>query len=127
MATLTVRKISFGTYTPGASPTYSGLDASAVLDTPIVTGDQFIDDSRTFLWCKNSGSILTVSVTAQKPSDEGITTNVVVSIPATTGSKFWGPFGSRFIDVNGYVQITYPGGITGLTIAAFSLAEKGRG
>lgn len=127
MATLTVRKITFGTYTGGATPKYGGLSLVA-LDTPAVGGDQFLNDGRTFFVARNTGgSINTVTIAAQKASDEGITTSCVVDIPATTGHLCFGPFdANKFNDVNGYCLVTYSG-VTGLTVAAISLSEKARG
>ncbi len=127
MATLTVRTISFGTFTPGATPKYGGLSV-ATLDTPAVGGDQFATGNRTFLFAKNTNAaIRTVTVDAKKASDQGITTDVVVDIPATTGAVMWGPFEeAQFGGATGLADITYDA-ITDLTIAALKLAEKARG
>lgn len=124
MATLTVRKLSMGTWTPGAPGSYPGL-VLTTLDTPIITGDQFIDDGRTFLLCKNGATTVDITVTCQKADDDGHKVDVKVTVGANATIAF-GPFGSKFVDVNGYVQVTYTN-VTTITVAAISLAEKGRG
>jgi uncharacterized Zn-binding protein involved in type VI secretion len=127
MATLTVRTISFGTYTPGATPKYGGLNV-ATLDSPAALGDQFACGNRTFLFAKNANaSARTVTVDAKKASDQGITTDVVVDIPATTGAVMWGPFeAAQFGGSTGLADITYDA-VTDLTIVALKLAETARG
>lgn len=127
MATLTKRTCSFGAFTPGATPKYAGLVVTATgLDTCAAGGDQFVDDGQTFLMVSNTdATTVSVTVTSQKPSDEGITQNVVVDV-AQNVVKIFGPFGTRFVDVNGYVQITYSA-VTALKIAAIKLADQGRG
>lgn len=125
MATLTVRKLSFGTWTPGAPGSYAGLVLTSPLDTPIITGDQFIDDGRTFLLCANGATAADVTVTCVKADDDGHKIDVKVPVGANATIAF-GPFGAKFIDINGYVQVAYSN-VTTIKVAAVSLAEKGRG
>ena len=76
--------------------------------------------NRTFIWSKNtSGGDLTVTLTAQKQTSDGATTNEVITIPATTGNKKIGPIPYRMIDNAGNVYLDYAGGVTNLTIGVF--------
>jgi hypothetical protein len=60
----------------------------------------------------------TVHIASPKACSQGYTHPLDVVIPATSGKKSLGTFNtSRFNDDNNYVQLTYPDGITGLTIA----------
>jgi hypothetical protein len=122
MATLTKRVINLGTFTDAATPLCVIADSNA-LDTPTVTGDQFIANDRTFLEMASS-TTLSVRVIAQKPNEDGIYMHVQVAMAQNLRKKM-GPFDSHYVDSNGYVQITYPAGITGLTIAAYELASQG--
>jgi hypothetical protein len=122
---LTKKTISYGTYTPGASPKYGGLDIST-LDTPNVDGNYFVGDNRTyFLATLSSGSTVTVTVDCPHACSEcGITTDVVFTV-ASGKTIAIGPFGADMLDSSGYVQITYSG-ITNLTVAAVRLVEDAR-
>lgn len=70
----------------GLSPTYSAAAAS----TTVTTGD------RSFLHVKNTnGSSMTVTITATAIVDGQTVTDLVVTVPATTGDKMIGPLSSR--------------------------------
>jgi hypothetical protein len=129
MATLAVRTISFGARNASAvTRVYAGLDMTTALDAGANAGDQFINDGLTFLRAKNTGSIKQVTVLCQRNNADGFKEDCVVSIPATTGDKTFGPFGADFTDDNGYCQIRYESSdATGITISPFRLAAKGRG
>jgi len=85
-------------------------------------GEQFINDGKTFLEFKNtSGGALTVLINSQVPCEEGYDHDITITVPLTTGDMRVAPLPiNRFNDANGYVQMTYPGGVTNLTIAAFN-------
>lgn len=60
----------------------------------------------------------TVHIASPKECNQGYTHPLDIIVPATTGERSAGVFiTSRFNDANNYVQITYPEGITNLTIA----------
>lgn len=124
-ALLTRKTISFGAFTPGATPKYAGL-VTTTLDTPEATGNYFIGDSRTFFVATvASGSTVKITFDTSKACSEcGITQDVVVDVAAGV-TKMIGPFGSDMLDTSGYVQVTYDG-IVNLTVAAIRLAEEGR-
>jgi hypothetical protein len=83
-------------------------------------GDTFVPDSDTFLRANNaSGGALSVTV-AITGKYHGLTvTSISVSFPAGA-SRMIGPFPTdAFADATGVASITYPGGVTSLTIGAF--------
>lgn len=107
MAVLTVQQAALA----GLNPSYAAASAS---------GDSFPNDGRTLLHVKNTNAAArTVTVTSQKTASPGLTpANNAVSVPATTGERFIGPFDPTiWNDVNGNLQITYSAE-TGVTIAA---------
>ena len=128
MATLVVRKITFGARTGGSVPVVAGVDLSAVYDTPAAGGDKFHNDGRTTVRIKcTDGTLKQVTFAAVKASDQGLLENVSINVPATSGHVELGPFdAAEFNDNDGNVNISYSA-VTGVTIAAFSMAEKGRG
>ena len=88
-------------------------------------GDSFQNDGATALYVKNgSGGALTVSADAPNADNFGIINDAhdnVASIPAGA-ERLLGPFPpGRFNDANGRVQLTYPGGVTTLTVAPFRI------
>jgi hypothetical protein len=96
----------------GTVVTYSAAD---------VAGDSYQNTGSQKVRYKNSsGGVLTCRVDTPNPDNFGIVDDVhdiVLSVPAG-GEIEAGPFNqSRHNDTNGRVQITYPGGVTGLTIA----------
>ncbi len=69
----------------GLTPTYSAAAAS----TTVTTGD------RSFLHVKNTaGSSMTVTITGTASVDGQPVTDLVVTVPATTGDKMIGPIKS---------------------------------
>lgn len=70
----------------GLSPTYS----AAVSSTTVTTGD------RSFLHVKNTnGSSMTVTLTATAQVDGQAVSDLVVTVPATTGDKMIGPISTK--------------------------------
>jgi len=70
----------------GLTPTYTAAAAS----TTVTCGD------RSFLHVKNTnGSSMTVTVTATAQVDGQTVTDLVVTVPATTGDKMIGPLTSK--------------------------------
>ena len=106
MAELTVQKTSLA----GLGPTFVPAQAG---------GDTFENDGRTWLHVKNGGgSALTVQIDASQPCNFGFDHDASVSVPAG-GERLIGPFPrERF---GSKPNITYPGGVTSLTIAAIRL------
>lgn len=82
-------------------------------------GDKLAPGDRTCLHVKNaSGAPITVTVDSVRQSDYGQDSNVVVTVPATTGDRMVGPFpAQRFAGTDGKVAVTYSG-VTSLTVAA---------
>jgi hypothetical protein len=70
----------------GTTPTYSAAAAS----TTVTCGD------RSFLHVKNTnGSSMTVTITATAQVDGQAVSDLVVTVPATTGDKMIGPITSK--------------------------------
>lgn len=84
-----------------------------------VDGNFFLNSNgRYYIIVKNTGTEKTVHIASPIECSQGYTHPLDVVIPATTGNISSGVFETgRFNDSNNYVQLTYPGGITGLTIA----------
>lgn len=85
-------------------------------------GDEFENSGRDFIHIKNGGgSPIDMTVNSQAACSQGSDHDVVVSIPATTGEKFIGPFPKdRFDDAANKVQITYSA-VTSVTIGIVRL------
>lgn len=96
-------------------------EAALTARTPDVGGDGWLNDGATMFRCTNtSGSPITVTFNAAGSCSFGFDHDVAVTVPATTGDVWVGPFSTkRFNDSNGYVQLTYSG-VTNLTIYALS-------
>lgn len=110
MAVLTVQQVAL----TGLNPSYAAASAG---------GDSFDNDGRTVLHVKNTNaSSRTVTVASQKPAVPGLApSNNAVSVPATTGERFIGPFDPTvWNDSNGDVQVTYSAD-AGVTIAAIRI------
>lgn len=77
------------------------------------------NDGKTLLHVKKSGAGICVVTVTPQTTDRGLAiTPLAVSIPATTGDKFIGPFPPDvFNDINGDIYVTLSD-ITGLTVAA---------
>ena len=87
-----------------------------------VGGDEFVNSGKDFIHIKNTNaSPMDVTVNSQAVCNQGVDHDAVVTIPATTGEKFIGPFPKdRFNDASGKVQITYSA-ITDVTIGIVRL------
>lgn len=87
-----------------------------------VGGDEFVNSGRDFIHIKNTNaSPIDVTINSQALCDQGVDHDVDVTIPATTGEKFIGPFPKdRFNDTAGKVQITYSA-VTDVTIGIVRL------
>jgi hypothetical protein len=87
-------------------------------------GDSFPNSGRTFLAVKNgSGGALTVLLDNPNPDNFGYTgTALDQTLSVAAGeTRIFGPFlPARFNDANGLVQMTYPGGVTSLTLTPFA-------
>jgi hypothetical protein len=123
MATLTVKKLNYGTYTAGATPTWTGLNITnpAYMTAAAAGGDKFVNDGRTFFMIENLGGTACV---ATFKNDEGFIQDLVVSTAITTGRTLIGPFNTKFNDSSGMVVVTYSF-VTTVWVAAISLAESG--
>lgn len=94
----------------GAAPTLAAVDGA---------GDSFpLGSSNQKFHFKNTDVAgRTVTFVAQRPCNQGVLHNAVVSVPAATERIFDG-FGSEFQDNNGRIQLTYDAA-TGLTVASY--------
>ena len=82
-------------------------------------GNFFTNNGRCFVYVKNvGGTAKRVAIVSQQTCSQGFVHSLEISIPATTGLKMIGVLDiNRYNDVSSYVQITYPDGITDLSIA----------
>ncbi len=109
MALLTAQVVSRA----GLTPTYSAAAAS----TTVACGD------RTFLHVKNTnGSSMTVTLTATGSVEGQLATDLVVTVPATTGDKMIGPIPAALFagSVDGTCAVTYSS-TTSVTVAALRI------
>lgn len=85
-------------------------------------GDEFVNSGRDFIHIKNGdASPIDVTINSQVNCNQGVDHDAVISVPATTGEKFIGPFAKdRFNDPAGKVQITYSA-VTSVTIGIVRL------
>ncbi len=100
----------------GLTATYTAAD---------VGGDTIVNDGRTFLHLKNTdASPATVTVTAEiatteKPGYGTLTkANAAVTVPATTGERFLGPFPAIAF---GRVGVLSYDSVTALTVAVLRI------
>jgi len=126
MAILTVTPMTFGTRTAGAIPTYAGT--ARISQTPSAGGDSFVNDGKTFiLLYLPTGSALTVTATCVRANNQGVTENLVCSVPSSSTMLFGLFSAGEFNDANGMVNLTYSS-VTNLKIDVFSMSRKnGRG
>lgn len=107
MATVTTRKVAQAGSTPAP------VAAS-------VGGDQIPGTPRTILRVVNGGgSSITVTVNSQQNCDQGFDHDLAVAVPAGATREI-GPFGQRFYDSNGFVQVTYSA-VTTVTVEAIEV------
>lgn len=106
MATIAQEQVTLA----GLTPSYAGVTAA----------DKFQPGANVYLQVKNaSGSPCTVTVDSKVPSNYGDDTNVVVTVPATTGDKVIGPFPpQRFAGADGMADVTFSAQ-TSVTARAF--------
>lgn len=104
-ATLTVQKPTLS----GATITFAAASAG---------GDVFTNTGSEVLRVKTTGTPVTVTITAQKPCNQGVLHNVSVTVPATSEREI-GPFRDlvRWNNNSKQVAVTYDQ-VTGVTIAA---------
>jgi len=97
----------------GITPTLTAAEAG---------GDEFVNSGRDFIHIKNGdAAAMDVTIDSQVDCNQGVDHDVVVTIPATNGEKFIGPFPKdRFNDTAGKVQITYTA-VTSVTIGIVRL------
>lgn len=106
MAILTVQPAAHA----GLTPSYAAAAAG---------GDQFQPGDDVMLHIKNgSGASITVTVASPQPCSQGVTHNLVVSVPAA-GERMIGPLpAARFANpTTGLVNITYSAAAS-VTVAA---------
>lgn len=85
-------------------------------------GDQFLNDGKTFLYFKNTNAATRTVTIATGGSIGGLAIADVAITVAQNEEKVIGPFDPRlFNDANGYIQLTYSGVATLLTVAAIQL------
>lgn len=87
-------------------------------------GDKFTISGKERVMVKNaSGGSLTFKLTAQSADEYGETTDVTYTV--ADGATFITPrlAKRRFADASGFCLITYPGGVTSLTIAVVGSAS----
>jgi len=126
MAILTVTPMTFGTRTADAIPTYAGT--ARISQTPSAGGDSFVNDGKTFiLLYLPTGSALTVTATCVRANNQGVTENLVYSVPSSSTMLFGLFSAGEFNDANDMVNLTYSS-VTNLKIDVFSMSRKnGRG
>jgi len=126
MAILTVTPMTFGTRTADAIPTYAGT--ARISQTPSAGGDSFVNDGKTFiLLYLPTGSALTVTATCVRANNQGVTENLVCSVPSSSTTLFGLFSAGEFNDANDMVNLTYSS-VTNLKIDVFSMSRKnGRG
>jgi hypothetical protein len=107
MAALTVAAIA----RTGDSKTYQACNAG---------GDTVVNDGKTFLHFKDTGTAKTVTVDSIRPCDQGFDHNEAISVGATTGDEICGPFPVDRFGTS--LALTYSPDATGLTCAPFSVA-----
>lgn len=96
---------------------------AAAYITPTTTDTYTVrNNGKTMLHVKKSGAnACNVTVTPQKTVSGHTLSTLVVSVPATTGDKFIGPFNTDvYDDPNHDVSVTFSE-ITGLTVAVIQL------
>ena len=106
MALLTVQHTSGSA---GLTPSFAAATSG---------GDSYTNSGLETLQVKNgSGGALRVTITAQHPCSQGTLHTVTYSV-AAGGTMLLGPFAFQYYnDASNKVQITYPDGVTSLTVA----------
>ena len=94
----------------------TGLDEALVAAN--ADGSKFTcpDPLRTYIHVLNTNvAIKTMTIVAQKLSNQGALDHAVIPSPATTGDLMCGPMESYLVDGAGYVHVTY-NDVTNVTI-----------
>jgi len=95
-------------------------EAAITARTTAAGGDAWTNDGATMFRFVNTGTEKTVTFAAQETCGHGFSHDLAVTVPATTGDVWVGPFPTgRFNDSTGKVQVTYSSE-TGLTAYALS-------
>lgn len=109
--------------------------ATLTLKTPVQTaatdlapencaagGDQVLNDGKTFLYFKNTNAATRTVTLATGGSIGGLAIADLAITVAQNEEKIIGPFDPRlWNDANGYIQLTYSGVATLLTVSAIQL------
>lgn len=94
------------------------LGLAATYNTGLATDDtyQIANNGRVFLHVKKTGAGTCVASAVTTPTVDGLAVpDKTVSIPPTTGDKFWGPFPTSIY--GNTLEVTFDE-VTGLTFAA---------
>lgn len=113
------------------APNKPGLaEAALTMRTPAggALTDTVTNDGQTMLNFVNTGSEHICTVETQTACNYGTTHDVTVTIPATSGNVWIGPFSTaRFNDTTGALTITWGASVTGVTFAALSIGGTATG
>jgi hypothetical protein len=94
---------------------------AATYNTGLATDDnyQISNDGRLFLHIKKTGAGACIATAVTNTTVDGLAVpDKTVSIPATTGDKFWGPFPTSIYGTT--LNVTFDE-VTGLTFAALRI------
>jgi len=95
--------------------------ASALAQPDLANGNQFANDGVCFLYVKNGGAQITVTISTPGTVDGLAIADLVVTVPATTGERMIGPFPAGIYnqsDGNVYVDWS---SVTSVTAGVFRL------
>lgn len=115
MATLVVKKVVLAVGLNPLDPAYTEC---------AVGGDVCPNDGHTFLHLINGhNAVQNASIDSKVKCDQGVDDDILSGdIAITAGQMMIGPFDrGRFNNAAGQIEITYPKGVTALTIAAISV------
>lgn len=116
MATLTI-------ITPTATTVYAGAPSVFAPADAAVGGDQFLNDGRTILYLRNTNATTRTVTIATAGTIGGLAIADVAVAVAQDEVRIVGPFEPRiYNDASGYVQLTYTGVATLLSVAAVRMA-----
>lgn len=114
------------------NPDKPGLAEAAVTSrTPngATLTDLVVNDGVTMLNFRNAdGTDKTATIESLSTCSQGVTHDITVTIPATTGNVWLGNFNTtRFNDANGCLTITWGASVTGVTFSALSCGGTASG
>ena len=101
--------------------------AAITLGAANAGGDTMIATPRSFLWVKNAGSQITVTISAavaavnMSGAGDIAVSNLVITVPATTGERLI-PIPPLTHSAGGLASITYSG-VTSVTVACVRLPQ----